>query len=325
MAVLEVRHLRLIAAIADTGSITGAARMLHLTQPALSRQLTELETRLGVALFARVNRRLVMSAAGERLLGGARRVLTDLERVERELTSGAFAADAGLVRLATECYTNYHWLPAVLVAFREEWPHVDVRIVPEATARPLAALLNGTLDVAVVHRAPAHQALHYAPLFDDEMVVVTHPGHRLAGQAFVAPGDFAAEQLFVYATHSGESSVLTHVLQPNGVEPRQTSRIQLTEAILELVRAGLGITVLSRWAVERHVAAHTLAAIRLTKDGYRRRWFAATRTDVREAAYLRAFVGLLADSRFAPAEAPGAQATRTVGPRRRRAATARAR
>src|SRR5687767_1330020 len=94
--VLEVRHLRLIVAIADGGGVTAASRQLHLTQPALSRQLQDVEARLGVALFARVNRRMVITKAGERLLSTARRVLGELETVERELTSGEYAGQAGL-------------------------------------------------------------------------------------------------------------------------------------------------------------------------------------------------------------------------------------
>ena len=308
MHVLEVRYLRLITAIVDTGSVTAAARQLHLTQPALSRQLGDVEARLGVALFARVNRRLVITKAGERLLKGARRVLGELETIERDLMSGEYAGQAGLVRLATECYTNYQWLPSVLVAFREKWPRVDVRIVPEATARPLAALLDGALDVAVVHNTPEHQDIRYTHLFDDEMVVVMHPGHRLAGERCIPVEEIRQEHLILYSTHGSESSVLAGLLRPAGVEPRQLSRIQLTEAILELVRAGLGVSVLSRWAVERHVASGVLAAVPLTKTGYQRRWFAATRTDIREPPYVSHFLALLSDSRFAPVDVPHAAA-----------------
>src|ERR687890_258222 len=90
---LEVRHLRLVAAIAETGSVTRTAR------------------------------RMVTTPAGERLLATARRVLADLAAAERDL--GAAAADAGVARVATECYTCYHWLPGVLREFRERWPRVE--------------------------------------------------------------------------------------------------------------------------------------------------------------------------------------------------------
>ena len=135
---LEARHLRLIVAIADGGSMMAAARLLHVTQPALSRQLSELERRLGTPLFTRLHNRLQITDAGEQLLAGARRILVELEVLERQLRADDDGESTGVLRVAAECYTNYQWLPRLLVAFGERWPRVDVRIVPEATSRPSA-------------------------------------------------------------------------------------------------------------------------------------------------------------------------------------------
>src|SRR5687768_15703999 len=101
---LEVRHLQLVEAITDAGSVTRAAERLHVTQSALSHQLREIETRLRTPLFLRVNRRLVLSPAGERLLTSARRVLGELRVVEDDI--GRLAANQqGVIRVSTECYT----------------------------------------------------------------------------------------------------------------------------------------------------------------------------------------------------------------------------
>jgi LysR family transcriptional regulator, regulator for metE and metH len=290
---LEVRHLRLVAAVADTGSVTRAARRLHLTQSALSHQLRDVETRLGTALFARTARRMVPTPAGERLLQTARRVLEELAGAERDL--GAAAADAGVARVATECYTCYHWLPGVLREFRERWPRVELRIVPEVTADPVGALRADALDVAIVHRTPADEegALRYTALFDDEMAVIVPPGHRLAEAPFVRPEELADEHLILYSTPHSESVVLARVLGPAGVTPRQLSRIQLTEAILELVQARLGVTVLSRWAVAPQLRAGTLVAVPLTASGFKRQWGAVTRRSEAEPAYLHDLLALL--------------------------------
>ena len=301
---LEVRHLKLVAAIADAGGVTRAARRLHLTQSALSHQLRDIETKLGVPLFLRVNKRMVITEAGERLLASARRVLAELELAERALTTGDYAGGGGVIRLATECYTCYHWLPAVLSPFRTKWPRVEVRIAPEATARPLEALLDGSLDVAVVQRQADDPRLRYTTLFDDELVVVTHPHHRLASQPYVSPRDFAAEHLILYSTPHSESTVLREVLRPAAVEPRQLSRVQLTEAIVELVKADLGVSVLAKWAVAPHVEAGTLAIVPLTASGFHRRWSAATRADTPEPTFLREFLSLLARDVFAGPAAP---------------------
>jgi LysR family transcriptional regulator for metE and metH len=122
-SVLEVRHLRLVAAIVDQGSLTRASARLNLTQSALSHQLIELEQRLGTPLFHRVNKRMSPTEAGERVLATARRVLEELSETEQELY--LFATDRrGTIRLTTQCYTVYHWLPTVRRSSRSTraWP-----------------------------------------------------------------------------------------------------------------------------------------------------------------------------------------------------------
>src|SRR5687768_15493100 len=106
---LELRHLRLVAGLADAGGQPRAARRLNLTQSALSHQLRELEGRIGTQLFVRGRKRMVLTATGERVLASARRVLHEIDGLERELMSGEYAGGAGVIRLATECYTCYHW------------------------------------------------------------------------------------------------------------------------------------------------------------------------------------------------------------------------
>ena len=144
---LEIRHLRLVAAVADCGSLTRAGDRLHLTQSALSHQLRDIESRLGAALFLRVGKRLVLTPAGERLLVSARDVLDRLDRTEDEIRQ--MGKDrAGILRITTECYTCYHWLPPLLVHYRKRFPRVEVRIDVGATGRPLDRLLAGKIGRA---------------------------------------------------------------------------------------------------------------------------------------------------------------------------------
>src|SRR3954463_1497751 len=118
---LEIRHLRLVAAVADVGSLTRAGDQLHLTQSALSHQLRDIESRLGAALFLRVGKRLVLTPAGERLLASATDVLARLERTEQDIRE--MGRDrAGSLRITTECYTCYHWLPPPLLAHPPQLP-----------------------------------------------------------------------------------------------------------------------------------------------------------------------------------------------------------
>jgi LysR family transcriptional regulator, regulator for metE and metH len=290
---LDLRHLRLVAAVADAGGQTRAARRLNLTQSALSHQLRELETRVGAPLFIRASRRMVLTPVGERVLASARRVLHEVESLERDLAAQSVNGDAGVVRLATECYTCYHWLPGVLTAFRKEWPRVEVRIIAEATADPVRALFDGALDLAIVAGDVDERRLGCTSLFEDEQVVVVAPDHPLAARPFVTPEDLATEHLILYTTHSSENSVMREVLRPAGVEPRHLTRVQLTEAIVELVKAGLGVSVLARWAIAPQLRDGSLVGVPLTSLGFHRRWWAVTRPHDAAPAYQRSLLELL--------------------------------
>src|SRR3982750_1052227 len=146
---LELRHLRLVAGIADAGSMTRAAERLNLTQSALSHQLRDIEGRLGTALFTRLGRRMVLTTAGRRVLDTARRVLVDMDRTEEDLRRIA-GHGRGAIRVCTQCNTGYHWLAPLLTVFQRKHPRVEVHVAADATLRPVDALLDGGVDLAVL-------------------------------------------------------------------------------------------------------------------------------------------------------------------------------
>src|SRR5688572_15603066 len=223
---LEIRHLKLVRAVTAAGSLTGAGSVLNLTQSALSHQLRDIESRLGAALFLRVGKRMMLTPAGERLLRSADEVLEAIERTEDSIRQLS-GADRGLLRISTECYTCYHWLPALLKRYRRAHPNVDVRIDAEATSDPLTHLLGGRLDVAVVSDPVRDRRLVARPIFSDEMVIIVDPRHPLAGKPFVTAQDVASETLLMYSPK--EDSTIHKLLTAEGVTPVTAHVIQLTE------------------------------------------------------------------------------------------------
>ncbi|HVT39939.1 MAG TPA: LysR family transcriptional regulator [Gemmatimonadaceae bacterium] len=273
-----MRHLRLIAAVVEHGSLTSAARVLGLTQPALSHQLRDLELRLRSPLFERTARRMVLTTAGEHLTLIAREVLSQVDAYVRQVLDGEFSVTRGTVRFATACYTAYHWLPSVLRGFRDRWPNVELRVTPEHTGSPIAALREGALDLALVYHRTTDQRIRYEPLFEDELVLAVAPDHRLAGKEYVPVKVLEDEHLFVYTSFTRSSSVVRDILESADVKPLKTTRLQLTEAILELVAAGFGVAILAKWAVIPAVRSGAVTTVRLGKSGYSRTWYAAVRS-----------------------------------------------
>jgi LysR family transcriptional regulator for metE and metH len=290
--ILEVRHLQLVAAIVDEGTLTRASERLHLTQSALSHQLLEVEQRIGTPLFHRISRRMTLTDAGHRVLETSRRVLSDLAQAEDELLQFA-THRRGTIRIATQCYTVYHWLPTVMKRFEQKYPNVDVRIEVEATGDPFEALLNGLLDVAFVHNDPPERGIEVETLFEDEMKVIAAPGHRFAKQSFVRASDLAEETFLTYSSLRG-NFVYDRLLRPAGLEPKKHLQVRLTEAIIELVKAGTGVAVLAQWAAAPYVAAGSIVAVPLTRRGCPRQWRVASLAARPMPAFTRAFVDMVA-------------------------------
>jgi LysR family transcriptional regulator for metE and metH len=185
-------------------------------------------------------------------------------------------------------------LPTVLKSFSREFPRVEVRIVAEATRRPVEALLDGRLDLAITSSLARNKKLLFKPLFKDEIVVIVSPDHPLTSRPFVSAKDFASEHLLIYAVPKEELNLYQKVLIPAGVSPKHVSRVELTEAIIEMVKAGLGIGVMARWAVTPQLNAGTLRALPLTARGFHRRWHAAMIRHKATPPYVSSFVELLA-------------------------------
>lgn len=290
---LEVRHLRLIRAIAEEGSVTKAGNRLFLTQSALSHQLRDLESRLGATLFDRVNKKMLLTPAGQRVLVAANEILDHLDRVEEDIKRIASNRE-GVLRISTECYTCYHWLPPVLKKFNAAYPGIDVKIIVEATGDPIRALLDGVIDIGLVNSPRQNRKLRYQPLFRDEFVVIVPRGHPLGSKRYISPADFMDEHLIIYSAPE-ETRAFRHILIPAGVTPKRVSSVRLTEAIVEMVKAGLGIGILSKWSIAQQLEAGMVQAVQLTKRGFFRTWHAAIPSNTR-TPHLDAFIRLLANN-----------------------------
>ncbi len=296
---LEIRHLSLVKAVAEAGSISRAGIHLHLTQSALSHQLRTIEERLGVRLFLRHNKRMTLSKSGERLLQSADHILEELKQTEEDIRRIASNRE-GVLRMSTECYTAYHWLPSTLKVFNTRFPNVDVQVIGEATSRPVKFLVDQKLDLAILPAAVRDRQILLEPLFQDKVVVIMHPGHPLAGKRHVNAEDFADQHVFLYSEREcvEEWTYYRKVLIPAGITPRRISYMQLTEAIVEMVKAGLGIAALAEWAVAPELKRRTLKALPLTKRGYIRQWSAATLKHGPRPEFLEAFIRLLANRKM---------------------------
>ncbi len=288
---LELRHLRTIRAIHETGGLARAAETLNITQSALSHQVKGLEEQVGVELFVRRTKPLKLSAAGMRLLRLADKVLPEVAAMEEEF-AGLHSGRAGRLHITMECHACYEWLLPVLEEFRKAWPEVDVDIRTGLAFDAMPALAREEVDLVISSDPEKLPGISFAPLFDYAPVFVAAAGHRLAGKAFVEAEDFRDENLITYPVDRSRLDVFTTLLTPARVEPASHRRVELTAVILMLVASGRGVTVLPDWVVREVQSSADYITRPLTEKGINKRMYAATRDEDAAKPFMAHFIRL---------------------------------
>ncbi|MFC4160022.1 LysR family transcriptional regulator [Chitinimonas lacunae] len=286
---LELRHLRTVEALVDSGGVSRAAERLFLTQSALSHQLKQLEDHFGLALFERKSQPLKLTPAGQRLLTLAQEVLPRVQDACRDLAKLRDGA-AGSLRVAVECHTCFDWLMPAMDEYRPRWPEVELDIVSGFHADPVGLLHRDDADLAVVSERDEDEAVHYFPLFRYEIVALLANGHPLADKPCLDASDFASETLISYPVPDDMLDLIRQVLRPAGIQPKQRRSSELTVAILQLVASRRGIAALPAWAVATYLERGYLAARPITARRLYGELYAAVRPNRATLAYIEDFV-----------------------------------
>ena len=295
-SVLEVRHLRTLTALRDSGSLVRAAQLLRLTQSALSHQIKLLEDRYGVALFERKSVPPQFSTVGLTLLALADSVLPQVEEAERNIARLALGR-SGQLRIAVECHTCFDWLMPSMDAFRTRWPEVELDIVSGFHPDPIALVLQNRADVAIVSEADAAESVDFHPLFSFEIMALLANNHPLTAKPYLAAKDFAKETLITYPVPDDMLDLVRQVLEPAGIKPARRTT-ELTIAMLQLVASGRGLATLPLWAVQSYLERGYVTARPVGKKGLTGHLYLACTSHTSGHAWLADFVSITRESSF---------------------------
>jgi DNA-binding transcriptional LysR family regulator len=191
---MDLRHLRYFVTIVDAGGVSRAAVRLNISQPALSRQIRDLETELGVSLFDRHGGRLVLTAEGEDLLSRSRDLLRGAESL-RERAHALRGGDAGIIRVGVAPLTLESLLPPFLAYHQQRHPKIDVRLAEDSPSRLWARLERGELNLAISF--PGHEGLGSRLLFPVCALGLMSRNHRLARQTALDVAELSEERLLL--------------------------------------------------------------------------------------------------------------------------------
>ncbi|CAG9297330.1 LysR substrate-binding domain-containing protein [Celerinatantimonas diazotrophica] len=215
---IEIRHLRTLQSLAQSGSVSRAAEQLYISQSALSHQLKELEQRLGCTLFIRKTTPLKFTESGRILLELAGDILPKIYQAEQRLGNRTDIPPNELA-LALECHSCYLWLLPVLKAFSKQWPEIHVELINEHPFDALSALQSGELQWVLSANPQTTEQINYAPLFHYETVVVCSSHHPLAKEPYLQPSHLSQAHLITYPIAEQRLDVFSEFLQPAGVKP----------------------------------------------------------------------------------------------------------
>ncbi|AEI80539.1 transcriptional regulator LysR family [Cupriavidus necator N-1] len=291
---IEVRHLRSLVAIAESGKLATAAERVHVSQSALSHQIKAIESHYGLPLFDRTRQGLRFTPAGERLLALAREVMAAVSAADRDIER--LKGDTrGELRVVLECHTCFDWLMPVMDEFRRRWPEVEVDLVAGFHADPIALLSDGRADMVIGSLPAARRGLEVAPLFRFEILAVIANEHRLRNKRRIEAGDLAGETLITYPVPEQRIDLIREVLEPAGIHlERRTA--ELTVAVLQLVASRRGVAALPNWGVKNYVDHDYVLAKRIGARGLWSELYATVPAAMARRPYVADFVSIVRDT-----------------------------
>jgi LysR family transcriptional regulator, low CO2-responsive transcriptional regulator len=289
------RQLEIFEAVAQHLSISRAAAQLHLTQPAVSMQVKQLEQQVGLPLLEQLGKRLYLTPAGEEVRQHARRIAGQLGDL-RSAMDTLRGLDRGRLQLAVVSTANY-FVPKLLAEFGQRHPGVRVQLQVANRESVLAALADNRTDLAIIGQPPDTSEVVAQHFLDNPLVVIAPAGHALTGGEAVAPPTLVAHPLVVREPGSGTRAAMERHFATLGLVWQAGCELSSNEAIKQAVQAGLGLGVVSRQTIELEVQTGRLAEVPVQGFPIMRRWYVVHHSGKRLSAASQAFRQLLLSQR----------------------------
>jgi DNA-binding transcriptional LysR family regulator len=266
---MELRQLEIVTAIAEAGTVTGAAARLHVAQPSVSAQLKALEDELGATLFDRLPRGVRLTEAGHIVLRHARRVFQELDEMANDLDELA-GLRRGHLAIGTMPTLTASLIPTVVKAFRDRFPGVSLTLLEARSRDLLAALEAHQIHVAMLTSLEQVPLIEIETLWEEELVVIVPPDDPLADQQRVELTELAERDFVLLDVGFGLRTIFLTACRRAGFTPRVAMELESIQAIKSLVESGLGISVVPRSTVALEERAGLLRVLPLAAPRLRR-------------------------------------------------------
>lgn len=291
---LDFRHLEMIEAIDRAGSVSAAAEHLGVSQSALSHRIREAERRLDTQLFFRENRRLVLTTAGKRLCQAGAAAMREVEQAEREVEQLAGGVRQ-VVRLGAISYTPLHWLPDLIDRMEAEGDRLEIEVTAEPVFDPVQALGENLFDLALVSGGGTSREVDISPVRRDRLVVLMAEDHLLGDKNSLAPEDFTGVTYIAHHTLPERGREYELFFRRHDVLPARVIQAGTADAVAELVRHGIGVTIMPAWATTPHLRLPGLVAVPLGPEPMQVDWKLMMRRSEAAGSATRRIARLITD------------------------------
>lgn len=257
---MTLRHFRIFVTVCETGSMTAAAKRLHMTQPPVSQAIAEMEEHYGVRLFERFGRRIYITQAGEELLSYATHILNLTNEAEKRLSD---LSKGGTLRVGASMTIGTTILPIIIREFSTSRSAVQIHAVVDNTATIIQMLHVAKLDIGLVEGIGDWPDIVKVPIYDDELVLICPPEHEWAGAGRIDATQLQGQRFVVREEGSGTRQVFEAAMTAARIRWEVVGVFNNAEAIVNAVYCGLGFSVISHLAVRNAAAAGKVAVVKL--------------------------------------------------------------
>ncbi len=238
---MEIRQLKAFLAIAEAKTFTAGARRVNVTQAAISMQIRQLEDEVGLPIFTRTPRRVILTEAGEYLLERARKILREHDSALAEIAEVA-GAEYGRLRIGSASGTfAMNQLPRIMSGLREKFPHAELTVSAGTSEKLVDKMMHGEIDTAFVSLPVENLNVTTESLFSDEIVAIAHPKHPLAKEKFISAASLAGEKLILGERGGNTRRMIDEFFNAANVRPNITMELSRQEAINKMVENNLGV------------------------------------------------------------------------------------
>ena len=299
---LTLRQLDILEAVARCGSFSRASTELHLSQPAVSMQIKQLESTLGMPLFEQMGKRIHLTEAGHETLLATRAIHRELINLEHSLAN-LQGLKGGTLTVSVASTASY-FTARLMALFRETYPEVRVSLNVVNRATLLKHLAENSIDLALMGQPPEGHDLSAQPFMDNPLVVIAAPNHPLAGQPQIPLARMIGEPYVGREPGSGTRSAVEKIFTENGLSLKAAMEMNKNEAIKQAVEAGLGLGVVSLHTVQAELTARTLCVLDVQGFPLHRQWYLVQREGKRLSPVAKAFAEFVLNEsgRVAPME-----------------------